>query len=89
MPIVTTDCRAHGPEIAYLHDGVNGIMTTNDVEAYSTAAVALCAMKKGARLRVGCRVGAETYTLENMVQRFTDGIANCLEAPPHQKQLLG
>ncbi len=90
VPIVTTDCRAHGPEIAYLHDGVNGIMTTNDVEAYSTAAVALLRNEEGrARLRVGCRVGAETYTLENMVQRFTDGIANCLEAPPHQKQLLG
>ena len=80
VPLVTTDCGGHGPEIAYLCNGVNGVMTTNDVGAYSAAAVALLrSEEERARLRVGCRAGAETYTLEHMVQRFTEGIATCLQ----------
>lgn len=88
-PMVTTDCGGHGPEIAYLRDGENGIMTRNDVEAYSAAAVALLRNEEErARLRVGCRVCAETYTLENMVQRFTEGIANCLQSSHYSGRTL-
>lgn len=80
--MVTTDCGGHSPEIAYLCNGVNGVMTTNDVGTYSAAAVALLRNEEErARLRVGCRAGAETYTLEHMVQRFTEGIATCLQTP--------
>lgn len=84
VPMVTTDCGGHGPEIAYLHNGVNGIMTTNDLDSYSAATVDLLRNEEErARLREGCRTGAESYTLENMVQRFTDGIATCLQTPHH------
>ena len=89
VPMVTTDCGGHGPEIAYLHNGVNGIMTTNDVGAYSASTVALLRNEEErARLREGCRTGAETYTLENMVQRFTEGIATCLQTPHYSGRAL-
>ena len=82
VPMVMTDCRGHGPEIVYLHNGVNGIMTANDVSAYSAAVVDLLRNEeKQSRLRAGCHVSAEKYTLENMVQRFAEGITNCLQAP--------
>lgn len=82
VPMVTIDRRGHGPEIAYLCDGVNGIITTNDGEVYSTAVVALLRdQEKRARLRAGCHGSAERYTLENMVQRFAEGVTNCLRTP--------
>ena len=34
VPMVTTDCRIHSPEIVYLENGRNGIMTDNTIEAY-------------------------------------------------------
>ncbi len=81
VPMVTTDCRGHSPEIVYLRDGVNGIMTANDVGTYSAEVVALLRNgEKQSHLRAGCRIAAERYTLENMVQRFAEGITNCLQA---------
>lgn len=82
VPMITTDCRVHSPEIAYLCDGVNGLIARNDVDAYSAEVVGLLRNQAQHRLlREGCRAGAEEYTLENMVHRFTEGITNCLEAP--------
>ena len=89
VPMVTADCGGHGPEIAYLHNGVNGIMTTNDLDSYSAAAVALLNnQEERARLSMECHTGAETYTLENMVQRFTEGIAHCLQTPHYRERAL-
>ncbi len=89
VPMVTTDCRGHGPEIVYLRDGVNGIMTANDVAAYSAAVVALLRNEADrTRLCVGCRVSAEEYTLENMVERFAEGISNCLQTPIYDGRAL-
>lgn len=90
VPMITTDCRVHSPEIAYLCDGVNGIITGNDVDAYSAAVVSLLRNQAQHRLlREGCRAGAEEYTLKNMVHRFTEGIANCLETHPYTLRKLG
>jgi glycosyltransferase involved in cell wall biosynthesis len=89
VPMVTADCRTHGPEIVYLRDGVNGIMTANDVGAYSAAVVTLLRNEEErARLRVGCRACGEKYTLQNMVQRFAEGISNCLQTPIYDGRTL-
>lgn len=81
-PLITTDCGTHGPEITYLENGVNGVMTPDDLSAYVEAVVHLlgdeCALDA---LRAGCAVAAREYTLENMAQRFSDGIVRCLELP--------
>ncbi len=77
--MITTDRSWDGLEIACLRDDEDGIMTTNELGAYSVTVIALlCNETERVRLRAGCRVSAERYTLENMVQRFAEGIANGL-----------
>lgn len=78
-PMFTTDCGLHSPEIAYLEDGRNGVITANDVDSYAGAIVAaLQSPPRLARLRAGARASAARYTLEAMAQRLSCGIANAL-----------
>ncbi len=82
VPMLTTDCDLHSPEIAYLENGVNGLMTADDLNAYVGACVRLL-REEGALavLRAGCAAAALEYTVENMAQRFSDGIERCLQTP--------
>jgi glycosyltransferase involved in cell wall biosynthesis len=74
-PIVTTDISIHSPEIIYLENGINGVMTENSLEAYVSEIVGLCKDKAYRdRLVDGCRKAREKYTIENMVNRFAEGI---------------
>lgn len=78
-PIFTARHDLHGPEIAYLEHGRNGFMSGLDVSDYAMDVVTFLrnpAMM--AEIREGCRRSAGTYSLENMVERFADGILNCL-----------
>lgn len=85
-PMLTTDCRLHSPEITYLENGVNGLMTVNDLQDYVDACVRLLRDPQAMnRLRAGCAVSAREYTVENMAQRFADGIVRCLEAPRYDR----
>jgi glycosyltransferase involved in cell wall biosynthesis len=82
-PLLTTESHAHGPEIAYLDQGVNGLMTANDVGAYAAACVRL--LRDPAALdvlRAGCAASADEYTLHNMALRFAEGIGHCLQGRP-------
>lgn len=79
VPMLTTDCGLHSPEIAYLEHDVNGVITADDLGAY---AAAICdVLSKPARLerlRQGCARAAGEYTVERMAQRFASGIEDCL-----------
>jgi glycosyltransferase involved in cell wall biosynthesis len=80
LPMVTTVCDQHSPEIAYLEDGVNGLMTTNDVGAYATAVLSLLEDEALYRkLQDGCERAANNISLEKMANRFCKGIERCLE----------
>lgn len=82
VPMLTTDCGLHSPEIAYLDNGVNGVMTPDDTGAFVDAAVKLLQDPAALeRLRSGCRESAKEYTVENMAARFAGGVRQCLEAP--------
>lgn len=82
VPMLTTDCGLHSPEIAYVENGVNGVMTADDLDAYVGAGVRLLRdAQELDRLRAGCASAAREYTVENMAQRFADGIVRCLETP--------
>ncbi len=86
-PMITTDCGNHGPEIAYLENGINGVMTANDLTAYAGASVRLLHDARALdALRAGCAASAQEYTVENMAHRFADGIARCLEAPRYTRR---
>lgn len=79
VPLVTTDCRGHGPEIAYLRNGINGIMTAFSVDDYAAAVAGLLAHPDElSRLEAGCRASADLYTIEKMVARFAEGIEAAL-----------
>jgi len=82
LPMVTTDCRIHSPEIAYLDPGRNGIITDNTLEAF-TEEVGKLFVNPGLRQKIaeeGIKDSSE-YLLENMVQRFCEGITQALNTP--------
>ena len=76
-PLVTTGAGRHGPEIAYLEHGVNGVIAGPgfDVRAYADAVQRLVEDAPWyERLQDGCRIAAARYTLSNMVSRFVAGL---------------
>jgi glycosyltransferase involved in cell wall biosynthesis len=86
VPMVTTDCGLHGPEIAYLENGENGIMTSNTLEAYVSAVAKLLKDDiKLAQLKEGCAISAVRYTITNMARNFSDGVEQCLGAPSYRR----
>lgn len=78
-PLFTTRHDQHGPEIAYLENGHNGFMSRFDVGDYAAGVVEFLANPAmRAVIQAGCRGSAGRYSLENMAERFADGILNCL-----------
>jgi glycosyltransferase involved in cell wall biosynthesis len=81
-PIVTTDVPFHSPEIAYLEDGVNGVMVRDhkDIDAYAAAASRVLTDHAYRQLLVdGGRKSLKDYSIENMSYRFAIGVLNALE----------
>ncbi|WP_038058864.1 glycosyltransferase family 4 protein [Thiobacillus denitrificans] len=86
-PMMTADCGNHGPEIAYLENDINGVITADDLKSYVAACVNVVRDAGTMEtLRTGCAASAREYTVENMAIRFADGIARCLEAPRHSRR---
>lgn len=82
VPMVTTDCGLHSPEVAYLDSGVNGWMTPDTLGDFIDAAAAVLTDDAlYARLRRGCAVSAKAYTVEGMAKNFARGVRQCLDAP--------
>lgn len=82
LPMVTTDCGIHSPEIAYLESGVNGLMTADDLPAF-VEGVSRCLIDESLRMRLvrGCQEAASVYTLDLMAENFCDGILDALKLP--------
>jgi len=81
-PMLTTAEARHGPEIAYLKDGVNGLIVHGDAARYADAVIAL--FNDRARLELIKQAAlrdARRYTLDNMVNQFADGIECCVSMP--------
>ena len=82
LPLVTTHCGIHGPEIAYLQNGCNGVMTENSTAAYARAVVQLLTdAAQRARLRDTCLASAAKYSIDDMTQRYVAGMRSALLAP--------
>ncbi|MBT9590474.1 MAG: glycosyltransferase family 4 protein [Thiobacillus sp.] len=80
VPMLTTDCGIHSPEIAYLENGVNGVMAADDLNAYVWASVNLLRDAQALdALRAGCVASTQEYTVENMARRFADGIERVIK----------
>lgn len=80
-PMVTSDEKFHSPEFEYLRSSENSIVLDRGASAvdYSDALIAtLSDPDLLAKLRSGCFTAAESYSLENMVSRFADGVMRFL-----------
>lgn len=85
VPMITTDCGLHSPEIAYLQNGVNGWMTQDSSEEFVDLAVRLLGGADQLDALVqGCRESAARYTVENMAANFADGVDRCLRTPGYR-----
>ena len=87
VPMITTDNSLHGPEISYLRDKENGLMVTpgDSADTYADAVARVLQNETElARLREGCVEDAMKYSIEDMVDRFTEGVLAALEAPRHR-----
>jgi len=82
LPLITTDIPTHGPEIAYLENGFNGIMTSFRIDDY-VKIVSSCLSNDTYLniLRDGCTESACRYTLDSMVDNYSCGVLNCLAEP--------
>ena len=81
LPMVTTDCTIHSPEIAYLRPGENGLLTANREDAFVQGVAAILEDSVLAdKLGAGCRADAKRYTIENMAENFCKGILKALRA---------
>lgn len=84
IPLATTQGAKHSPEIAYLKEGYNGIITPGDPGIYAQRVINLLTDQvEYERLCSGAREAARRYTLQNMVEKFVDGIERCLQSPRH------
>ena len=79
LPILSANFGNHGPEIAYLENEVNGLMTDATVESYSDAIVRVLSDEELRKtLSAGARRSADLYTVDAMVENFARGIEQAL-----------
>jgi glycosyltransferase involved in cell wall biosynthesis len=80
-PLITTDVPIHSPEIEYLQSGVNGVMVEDSMNprSYANAVVHLLENEEmRQKLISGCQSARNMYTIENMVERFAQGVIKAL-----------
>lgn len=83
VPLAASASASHGPEIAYLRHGENGLLVADggDAAAYADAvADVLCDETRHAELVSGCRRTAATLGAANMAERFACGVLEALDA---------
>jgi glycosyltransferase involved in cell wall biosynthesis len=94
LPMLTTRIPIHGPEIEYLEEGVNGLMTDPQPEAYAEAVSSVLSVDEQlSRLRAGAKASAGKCSIENMVANFRTGIRLALgnqpwARKPHKELLI-
>jgi glycosyltransferase involved in cell wall biosynthesis len=87
-PMITTSNSSHGPEIEYIKNGINGIITNDDLADYSQAIIDTLKSEKYIELIQGCKLSAEIYTIEAMVENFKNGILSCLNTTDALKLVI-
>lgn len=88
-PLFASASAEHPPEIDYLRHRENGLLIEDggDPRRYAAAVVAaLTDHQLLDRLVAGCRADAQLYSVDNMVNRFADGISSVLSAGPRRRR---
>lgn len=80
-PLVTITNSNHGPEVIYLENEKNGVLTNDNVNDYSETVINILRdEEKLTVLKKGCEQSAKIYTIENMAENFYRGIIKTLGA---------
>jgi len=80
MPIVAAEGPFHGPEIAYIKNGINGRITENSTKAYADSVIQILSDSDlHQKLVEGAHESLKHYTLQNMVKNFSEGVLKCLK----------
>lgn len=83
LPMITTDWPFHSPECEYLEHGVNGWKSLNTMDSFASDVTTILQNPTLLEsLRGGTSRSAQTYTMEEMVQRFATGAVEALDAAP-------
>jgi len=78
IPFPTTDCKIHSPEIAYLKNGVNGIMSKPTESAFAAAVLELMQSDDLAMIKQNALADGKKYTIENMTRNFVGGVMKAM-----------
>ena len=84
LPTITTDIDYHSPEIEYLVDGHNGVVTAADATPKEFAAAVADLLGNPQRLELlqrNAKATGESLSIEDMASRLVDGIEAALAAP--------
>ncbi|GAB7548895.1 glycosyltransferase family 4 protein [Cupriavidus sp. 8B] len=77
--LVTVSDSKHGPEISYLKDGINGVISRNCIDDYADAIRRLVSDEGFLRrITSAARLASDSFTIEKMSERFCSGIELCL-----------
>ncbi len=80
LAMFTTRDAPHSPEIAYLRQGETGFTLPTDSILYARAVLGfLQSPDTQNAFKIKCLMASETYTLNHMVERFHQGIVDCLQ----------
>jgi glycosyltransferase involved in cell wall biosynthesis len=89
LPLITTKFEFHAPEIEYLEEGVNGLITDADPRAFAEGVLSLLNQTDYlGKLRAGASASAEKYSIENFAENFRTGIRSCLGLPVSSARVL-
>lgn len=81
LVMFTTRTAMHSPEVAYLRDGVNGVYADDTAEGFSRAVLdVISSPERLQTMRQAALADADTYSLDAMVERFANGIAQAVQA---------
>lgn len=82
VPIITTDWPFHAPEFEFLNHGHNSMISPNELDQYAEIVVSLLTSNPTQqKLREGCKLSSQDFSIENMVKLFIDGTMQAINGP--------
>lgn len=79
LPLITAEHEKHSVELGYLENGVNGILTEDNIDTYVSAILGLLQdPEKLRRFQSAAKETGQRYTIEHMAENFRNGIQECL-----------
>lgn len=81
LPVLTTDYPHHSPEIEYVREGCNGLITSHSSDRYAETVVRILSDRDlMATLRRGAAESAKSTEIDVMADQFLQGIRTCLDS---------